>query len=75
MKDKISEQKVRELASRFKALRLEQGLSQARLAKKVGMSDRAISMIEQNKRTPTILTCLKLCKALGVDLGKLISNL
>lgn len=71
----MSEQKVRKLADRFKALRQEQGLSQAKLAEKAGMSDRAIGLIESHKRIPTVLTCFRLCEALGVKLEKLIAEL
>lgn len=75
MRDKALEKNVKKLAEKFKELRLERGLSQAVLAKKIGMSDRAIGMIESHKRTPTILTCFKLSKALGVKLEDLIANL
>lgn len=75
MRDRLSEKKVRQLAEVLKALRLERGLSQAKLAEKIGMSDRAIGLIEAHKRVPTILTCLKLCAALDVKLEKLLAKL
>ncbi len=75
MRDNISEQKVKKLAKKLKQLRLERGLSQAKLAAKIGMSDRAIGMIESHKRVPTILTCFKLCKALEVELDVLLTTL
>lgn len=74
MRDKDLENKVARIAREFKKLRLEQGLSQAKLAELTGLSDRAIAMIENNKRTPTILTCLKICKALNVRLAEIIGN-
>ena len=75
MRDTISEQTVKKLALKFKELRLEQNLSQAKLAEKIGLSDRAIGLIESNDRIPTILTCLKICKALGVELGDLLREI
>jgi len=78
MKNALLEKTVKELVKQFRELRLEQNLSQAKLAEKIGMSDRAISFIEGNKQIPSILTCLKICRALGVsleDLLKKINNL
>lgn len=74
MENKGPEQIVKKLVKRFKELRLEQGLSQAKLAARIGMSDRAIGMIEAGKRMPTILTCLKICNALGVSLEDLLKS-
>ena len=75
MRDKISEQKVRKLAEMFKELRVAHGLSQAKLAHKVGISDRAISMIERHKRTPTILTCFKISRAFGRTLEDILKEI
>ena len=72
MRDKVSEQTVKELVRKFKELRLEKNLSHAKLAEKIGMSDRTISFIESNKQIPSILTCLKICKALEVSLEDLL---
>ena len=75
MRDSISEQKVKKLATRFKTLRMEQCLSQAALAQQIGMSDRAISMIERHKRIPTVLTCFKIAQALGVPLHDILRDI
>ena len=75
MRDKILEDKVTKLANKFKELRLEQSIFQAKLAAKIGMSNRAIGLIESGERTPTILTCLKICKALGVSLDDLLKKI
>ena len=75
MRDQISRKKVKKLVTAFKRLRLEQGLSQAQLAEKIGMSDRAIGMIENHQRIPTILTCFKLANGLGAKLDRLIADM
>ncbi|MBO5022485.1 MAG: helix-turn-helix transcriptional regulator [Clostridia bacterium] len=49
-------------AERLKELRTEKGLSQRKLAKLVGVSDKAISLWENNERVPN----LDAAKALAV---------
>lgn len=51
--------------------RLEQDLSQAELAKRVGVSRQTIGLIESGDYNPT----LKLCKAICVALGKTLDDL
>ena len=75
MRDKASEKAAGRLADEFTRLRKAQKLSHERLAQKVGISRMAISHIEHKKRTPTILTCLKIARALGVSLSSLIRKI
>ncbi len=49
-----------------------QGLSYGQLAERTGLNRRSISLIEHGERTPTILTCLRLCQALDVSLADVI---
>ncbi len=56
----------------LKEIRLAQGLSHERLAEKAGVTRPAISYLENRKRIPSILLCLKIASALGVSLGELI---
>lgn len=51
--------------------RLECDLSQAELAKKVGVSRQTIGLIESGEYNPT----LKLCKAICIALGKTLDDL
>lgn len=48
--------------------RLQQGLSQASLAKKAGLQQSAVARIESGKANPSLSTILKLTEALGVKL-------
>lgn len=54
---------------KMKSLRQELGLSQAELAKRVGVSRQTINMIENGGYNPTIELCIKLCRELGVTLN------
>ncbi|MCX7883452.1 MAG: helix-turn-helix transcriptional regulator [Caloramator sp.] len=56
----------------LKQLRLQQGLSQRKLANKANISQSMLSDIENNKVNPTIITLQKLAKALDIDIGELI---
>ena len=74
MKDKVSELLVEQIADEFTRLRKERGLSHDALAEKAGISRPAISFIESHDRTPTILTCAKIAKALDVRLADVIGK-
>ena len=52
------------LKNRLKAIRTEQGLSQARLAEIVGVSRNTISSIETGQFSPTAKLALVICIAL-----------
>lgn len=47
---------------------------EVRLAEMTGLSRAAISFIESGKRNPTLVTCLKIAKALDLDLGDIITH-
>ena len=53
------------LQNRLREIRLEQKLSQAQLAKMVGVSRNTISSIETGQFNPTAKLALVLCIALG----------
>lgn len=72
---KIREVKIiQALVRRLKALRIEKDLSHNKLSVKAGITRPAISQIESGKRTPTLLVCLKIARALDVSLGDLIQK-
>ena len=49
-------------------------MSQTTLAEKVGISQSAISMIENGERTPSLGVLLKLADVLGCTVGDLLEN-
>ena len=56
---------------RMKAARQGKHLSQAELAKAVGVSRQTVNMIENGDYNPTVALCVRLCKVLGVTLNDL----
>lgn len=56
---------------KMKTARLKKGLSQAELAKNIGVSRQTINMIENGGYNPTVELCIKICKELGVTLNDL----
>lgn len=74
MRDRLSERVTGELVGLFKEARKRKGLSHQTVADAAGISRAALSFIENGQRTPTITTCLKLARALEVDLVDLIKK-
>ena len=56
---------------RMKAARATAGLSQADLAKAVGVTRQTIGLIEAGGYNPTLNLCVAICKALRVTLNDL----
>lgn len=56
---------------KMKTARLQKGLSQAELAKNIGVSRQTINMIENGGYNPTVELCIKICRELGVTLNDL----
>ena len=56
---------------RMKTARLDRGLSQANLAKMIGVSRQTINMIENGDYNPTVALCRKICRLLGKTLDEL----
>lgn len=54
--------------NRLTFLRKNVGMSQAELAKLSGVSDAAISLIENNKRGQSLDIAIALCKVIGVSM-------
>ena len=55
------------------AVRVKQGLSQRDLAAKAGVTNGMISMIEQNKHSPSVATLNRLTDALGMSFAEFFS--
>lgn len=56
---------------RLKAARAEHDMSQAELAKLVGVTRQTINQIESGEYNPTIKLCMSICKALNKTLDQL----
>lgn len=74
LEDKGTKMIYDELGPEFKLIqiiikkRIEQGLTQTELAKKIGTKQSAISRFEQGNYNPTIAFLRKLAEALGAEL-------
>ena len=58
----------------LKERRESKGLSYRKLAKKSGISNRYLSMIENGEYNPTLLQLLRIAGALGLKLGPVVSR-
>ncbi|MCD8078752.1 MAG: helix-turn-helix domain-containing protein [Lachnospiraceae bacterium] len=59
---------------KVRALRLAQGLSLAELARRTGLTSRAIRYMENNERTPSVDAVRRLSAALGVTTDYFMDN-
>lgn len=68
-----------ELAKRFgesvRRMRLEQGLSQERVAEMCGMHRNYLGAVERAERTPSIVAADRIAKALGTTLAEMFDKL
>lgn len=62
------------IGSRIRRLRQEKSISQAQLAKLIGVGQSFISKLENNRSSVSIETLEKIANALGVSPGRLIDN-
>jgi transcriptional regulator with XRE-family HTH domain len=75
MRDKQSEIAVSKIIDRLSDIRKEKGISHEKLAEMTGLNRSTISLIENHKRTPTILTILRISKALDIKLSEILKKL
>jgi len=54
--------------------RKERGYSQEELAHRAGIAMRYVSLLEGDKRQPTISTLYLLCRALEISMGEFVSE-
>ena len=54
--------------------RKEQGLTQAQLAEKIGVSDRAVSKWETGRSMPDSSIVLQVCDAIGINVNELLNG-
>ena len=62
------------IGTQIKYFRKKNSLTQQKLADVLNVQKGTISMWELNKRTPDILTLIKLAEAFKIDIGKLIGE-
>jgi transcriptional regulator with XRE-family HTH domain len=62
-----------DVGARLKAQRIKCGLTQRDLASKAGVTNGMISMIEQNKHSPSVATLNRLTDALGLSFAEFFS--
>ena len=64
-----------DIGSRLKAVRAERGLSQRELAGRAGMTSSAVSLIEQNKTSPSVSSLKRLLNSIPMPLSEFFSEL
>ena len=57
---------------KLKMARVEHDLSQAQLAKAVGVTRQTIGLIEAGGYNPTLKLCIQICKGTGKNPGRII---
>jgi predicted transcriptional regulator len=72
--DRTPEAICSQVARLLKEERQKQGLSLNLLAEKAGLARQTVTFVEQELRTPTLDTLLRLTSGLGVDLEKIIAR-
>jgi transcriptional regulator with XRE-family HTH domain len=72
--DDVCEAICAEVARLLKEEREKRRLSLNLLAEKAGLSRQTITFVEQESRTPTLHTLLRITSALEVDLEKIIAR-
>ena len=64
-----------EVGSKLKAARLAKGLSQRDLAERAGVTNGAISLIEQNKSSPSVASLKRLLDAVSMTMSDFFSEI
>ncbi|MHC1947310.1 helix-turn-helix transcriptional regulator [Bradyrhizobium sp. UFLA06-06] len=70
----MSEDVRRMLGENVRRLRLVSGISQAKLAERMGVDRAYISGLEKGERNPTVVTVWHLSKALGVAMREFFDD-
>ena len=65
---------VADTIAQLKGDREAQGLSMYRVAQLAGLDERTISKVEAGSQNPTLYTLLKIARAQGVTLSRLIAR-
>ena len=73
-RDKRQTETTIEFGRRLRALRIERGLSQHKLAEIAGLDKNYITESERGFINPTLETILKIARALDIEPGELVSG-
>ena len=65
---------INTVSEKIKSIRIDNGISQRELAKKLGISNRAVSKWETGKTLPDSSIMLELCGILGITVNELLSG-
>ena len=68
--EKRAQNEKPDVARRLRSLRAQLGLSQRELASRAGVTNGMISLIEQNKHSPSVATLNKITDALGMSFAE-----
>jgi transcriptional regulator with XRE-family HTH domain len=63
------------IGQEFRKARLKAGMTQEELAAKARVTREYISLLELNKRMPTLPVFVRLCRSMGVSASDLLSKL
>lgn len=74
MREKVSQETQENIIDALIRERKRQGLSHEKVAELSGLHRTAISHIENRKRNPTLISCLKISCALSISLGNIIKQ-
>jgi putative transcriptional regulator len=67
------DKELTKLGKRIKQLRLERGLSQAKLGAKIGKDQQSINKVEAGDFNPTYIYLLEISEGLEIDLTELLN--
>ena len=70
----MTQEKVITINHLLRQIRKSKGISQAQIAKTTGLSKQMVSKIESANGNPTLITLVKYCDCVGIDLEKLLSE-
>lgn len=62
------------LGEEIRKARLKAGLTQEQLAFEAEVSRQYVSLLELNQKSPTVDVLMRLCRAMGVSAGRMISR-
>ncbi len=74
MKDADADRVIAAIVTRLREERKAKGLSMNRLAEEAGLTHVGVLNVENGKRSPQLLTVVKLADALGIRLSELFED-
>ena len=74
MSNKAEKEFLKAVGERIAFYRKQKGLTQEELGYTLDMEDSNISRIENGRANLTLLTCLRICKALDIQIGQLFNS-